>query len=59
MEVERYGKLVQIVIASGGFNVKHGKTILHWKDSILQSVELDYYPYRRKALDKTAGDNLQ
>jgi hypothetical protein len=58
MEIERYCKLIQIVIASGGFDVKNGQTILHWKDGVLQAVELNYYPYRRKGLDKEAGDNL-
>ena len=58
MEVARYGKLMQIIIASGALDVRHGTTLIHWKDSILEDVEIREHPYRRKALDKHRGNRL-
>ena len=53
--VSRYGTLIKIVLDAKGLDVMDGQTILHWKNGILEVVELRLKPYRRKALDKVSG----
>ena len=46
----RFQEIFEALIASGGLTgVKGGKTIIHFDaEGTFQSVQLDYYPWRRK-----------
>lgn len=46
-EIDRYAKVIQILIASGGLDVKSGKTILNWQAGFLDSVDLVQTPWKR------------
>ena len=53
-QVDQFKIIFDALIRSGGLSgVKSGKTILHFdKDGIFQGIELDYWPWRRRTLDK-------
>lgn len=45
--------LVALVSCGGIFGVKGGKTVIHFDaQGIFQGIELDYWPWRRRAIDK-------
>ena len=39
-EIDRYLKIIQILIGSGGLDIKQGKTIIYWENRFLESVKL-------------------
>lgn len=47
-------QIVEAVLTSGGFTgVKGGQTIIHFdQDGIFKSVQLSYYPWVRRSLDR-------
>lgn len=53
-EIERCKEIFRALIISGGLSgVKGGKTILHFDaDGLFQGIELDYWPWRRKKVDR-------
>ena len=50
-ETLKYQEILLALISCGGLGgMKGGKTIIHFdKDGIFQGIELDYWPWRRRA----------
>lgn len=43
-----------LIVSGGGTGVKNGRTILHFDaQGIFKGVELNYWPWKRRGLDKT------
>ena len=53
-EILKCKEIFRALIISGGISgVKGGKTILHFDaQGIFQGIELDYWPWRRRSVDK-------
>lgn len=52
-ETARYQEILVSLISSGALNLRNGKAILHFdSEGIYQGVELDYWAWKRKKVDK-------
>ena len=53
-QIEDMTRIIEAVVSSGGFTgVKGGQTILHFdQDGIFKSVQLSYYPWVRRNVDR-------
>lgn len=45
--INRYSKIVRLLIAKGALDVFTGTTILHWNDGFLNDIEITTHPYIR------------
>ena len=54
-ELARYQEILLALITCGGLSgVKNGQTIIHFnKHGDFEGVQLSYWPWRRRPLDKT------
>ncbi|MBU1307871.1 MAG: hypothetical protein KKF33_20395 [Alphaproteobacteria bacterium] len=50
----RFVEIFEALIVSGGLTgVKRGKTIIHFDlDGVFQGIQIDYWPWKRRKLDK-------
>lgn len=52
-ETLRYQEILGALISSGALGLKNGKATLHFdQDGTFQGVQLDYWAFKRKRLDK-------
>lgn len=49
-EIDRFKEILAALLSCGALSgVKNGRTIIHFDaEGTFQSIELDYWPYRRK-----------
>lgn len=53
-DITKYEEILEALISSGGLDgVKGGQTIIHFDSNAeFMGVQLNYWPYRRKKIDK-------
>ena len=46
-QIVRYTKIVMLLIANGGLDVKDGETVIRWADGFLNEIDVKSTQYRR------------